>query len=557
MRALLWGLFALLVAGVVVTLVCRGETIEEVVELVSQSGERKLRDPMRPLTGGVRVLFVALDGVGSEEFQEALREGGARQVRALLGADLGGGLFEHGYSVPDALSILPSTTMAAWSSVFTGAPAGRTGVPGNEWFVREHMQFMAPAPNTVDTRTHTLQMLTDGLVGNAIRIPTLYESIDRRAYVSLAPVYRGADLFTTPEPADVTDLFVQMAKGLVGEQSVEREAYSEVDLESVDDVMDAIRNHGFPDLQVLYFPGVDLFSHVADDPLRQQVDYLRTVVDSAVGRVLAFYDSAGVLDSTYVLFVADHGHTPVIADDRHALSAEGETEPPALLERLGFRLRPLALEPDEEDYQAVLAYQGAMAYIYLADRSTCLRKGEVCRWDVPPRLEEDVMPVVRAFARVNETGDPIPQLEGTLDLVFARAPRRPGQEALPFQIFDGKGLVPISEYLKQHPRPDLLRLEERMAGLSAGPYGHRAGDVLLLARSGLERPIEERFYFSSFYRSWHGSPTAQDSRIPLVIARRNSSGDQLERIVRHAVGRSPSQLHIVSLVKELLGQRRE
>ncbi len=524
---LVWGLLALAGAAGIAGLLCRGTTVEEAIELIGQGGERELRDPMRPATDAPRVLLVALDGVGSNEFQAALRGGGARHLRALLGAELGEGRFEHGYAVPNALSILPSTTMAAWSSIYTGAPAGRTGVPGNEWFVRERVQFVAPAPTTVGEQTHALKMLTDGLVGSAIRVPTLYELVDRRAFVSLAPVYRGADLFTTPDLADLVELFIEMTKGVVAEQSVEREAYSEVDLESVDQVLDAIRDHGVPDLQVLYFPGVDLYTHVAENPLRQQVDYLREVVDSALGRMLALYDSARTLDSTYVVLVADHGHTPVLADDGHALGVEGEDEPPALLRRLGFRLRPPALEPDRDDYQAVLAYQGAIAYIYLADRSTCPRQGDVCRWDLPPRLEEDVMPVVRAFGQVNTTGDPIPELKGTLDLVFARAPRGPAEEALPFQVFDGKRLLSIAEYLELYPRPDLLRLEERMAGLSAGPSGHRAGDVLLLARSGLERPIEERFYFSSLFHSWHGSPTAQDSRIPLVIARKNQSGAEI------------------------------
>jgi hypothetical protein len=104
----------------------------------------------------------------------------------------------------------------------------------------------------------------------------------------------------------------------------------------------------------------------------------------------------------------------------------------------------------------------------------------------------------------------VPQLRGTLDLVFAREPRAPGESALPFQIWDGERLIPIGEYLAKNPRPELLELEARLEGLGAGPQGHRAGDVLLLARTGAERPLEQRFYFSGHYRSWHGSPTAQE-----------------------------------------------
>ena len=529
--------------------------VGEVLELAAQGGDRVLRDPMRPVRGGTRVVIFALDGVGDDEFHRAVRDGDAPHIAKLLGTEPGGG-YVHGYAVPGALSILPSTTMAAWSSIFTGEPAARTGVPGNEWFVREDRRFVAPAPTSVVGHEHTLEMLTDGLVGNAIRVPTLYELAGVRSHVSLAPVYRGADLFTTPDPAAVAGLFAEVAKGVVGDQSVEREAYSEVDLTSVDNLLEAIGNHGVPDLQVVYFPGIDLFTHVASRPLAQETRYLRTVIDSAVGRVLSAYDSLGVLDDTYFVFIADHGHTPVINDDRHSLGTDGDDEPPALLARAGFRVRPfvLELEEDEQDYQATVAYQGAMAYVYLADRSLCPARGDRCDWSRAPRLEEDVMPVVRAFHRATETGDPIPELAGTLDLIFTREPKPPGEDAVPFQVFDGRRLLPIPDYLARHPRPDLLHLAERMKGLAAGPYGHRAGDVLLLARSGLQLPVEGRFYFSGPYQSWHGSPEAQDSRIPLVVARTSSTASDLERLVREVVGSWPSQLDVVALVQALLGE---
>lgn len=552
----MWATLGLAAAGAGVWYLQKEVPLTEILQLAAQGGDRVLRDPMRPVRGGIRVVLFALDGVGDDEFHRAVQGGVAPNIAELLGAKAGGGEYAHGYAARDALSILPSTTMAAWSSIFTGEPAARTGVPGNEWFVREERRFVAPAPVSVTGHEHTLGMLTDGLVGNAIRVPTLFDRAKVRSHVSLAPVYRGADLFTTPDPTAVAELFAEVAKGVAGEQSVEREAYSEIDLTSVDNLLESIREHGVPDLQVVYLPGIDLFAHVASRPLAREVGYLRTVVDSAIGLVRRAYDSLGVLDQTYFVFVADHGHTPVLNDDRHSLGTEGNDEPPALLRRTGFRVRPFVLEPDEDeqDYQATVAYQGAMAYVYLADRSLCLDRGVRCDWSRPPRLEEDVMPVVRAFHRVNQSGDPIPALAGTLDLIFSRQPKPPGEDALPFQVFDGRRLLPISEYLARHARPDLLRLAERMEGLAVGPYGHRAGDILLLSRSGLQRPIEERFYFSGPYHSWHGSPDAQDSRIPLVVARTGSTRGELELLVRRVLGDRPSQLGIVKLVRVLLAQ---
>ena len=533
------------------------ETLKESVELAATGGDRVLREPMRPLTPGPRVLLFALDGVGANEFHQAVREHASGSIHALLGPERGEHLFEHGFSVPGALSILPSTTVAAWASVYTGQPPARTGVPGNEWFARDEVRFYAPAPVSVNAKEDVLHTFTDGLVGKALKVPTLFEQADVRAFVSLAHVYRGADLFTTPEPHTAADVLVDFARGLVGAPDIERETYAELDSSSVEHVLQTLRQHGVPRLQVVYFPGVDLYSHVAREPLEQQRRYVREVLDPLVGRVLDAYAEAGVLEDTYVLFVSDHGHTPVLGDDRHALSAEGEDEPTTVLERAGFRLRPLKLEvePPERDFQAVVAYQGAMAYVYLADRSTCPKPGQRCDWDRPPRLEEDVLPVARAFYRASMTGEGAAHMKGALDLIFARAGRPVGEDAPPFQVFDGERLVPVPEYLAAYPRPDLLDLSRRMEQLGAGPHGHRAGDVLLLTRTGLERPISERYYFAGHYHSWHGSPSAQDSRVTFIVARRGEDGAQVRARVEPIVGPQPSLLDVTPLVRELLGTR--
>lgn len=551
------GVAVLLAVAGAVYLLWREPTARQGVDLLADGGARELRESLRPRSPGPRVLLFGFDGVGEDELRQVLEEGRSGHMRALLGEPGGGGVYAHGYAVPGVLSILPSTTVAAWTSLYTGQPPARTGIPGNEWFAREERRFYAPAPVSVPEKADTLRMLADGLVGDAVKTPTLFEKADVRAFVSLAHVYRGADLFTTPSPVALASLAAEFAKGLLADEDVDRVTYSEVDEESVSSVLTAIEQYGPPRLQVVYFPGVDLYTHVARDALAEQERYLREVLDPLVGRVLDAYAEHGVLDDTYVVFVSDHGHTPVLHDERHALSTEGHDEPVALLERLGFRVRPrkLGLEEAEEDYQAVVAYQGAMAYVYLADRSTCARAGQRCDWSRPPRLEEDVLPVARAFLLAGERGEGLAAMKGTLDLVFARQPRPAAEEELPFEVFDGARLVPIAEYLQAHPRPDLLRLRERMDWLSAGPHGDRAGDVLLLARSGLERPIEERYYFANRYRSWHGSPTAQDSRVPLVIAKRNEEGGRLRERVQAVVGPEPSQLSITPLLIELLQVR--
>jgi hypothetical protein len=141
-----------------------------------------------------------------------------------------------------------------------------------------------------------------------------------------------------------------------------------------------------------------------------------------------------------------------------------------------------------------------------------------------------------------------------LDLIFAR-PAHAADKNPAFEIFDGRRLVPIHSYLAAHPRRDLLRLDERMRWLAVGPYGDHAGDIVLLARSGLQLAIDERYYFSGRYHSWHSSATAQDSHIPFIIAPVGDSGARLQSVVDESIGHSPSQLDLVPLIQHLFGQR--
>ncbi len=531
----------------------RGTPISEVATLLASDAVVQLRKEMRPARpNGPRVLVVALDGVGAKEFRDALGRGGMPKAAALLGAAIEGenGLYEHGLAPDGVWSILPSTTFAAWTATYTGAGAAENGVAGNEWFDRESGTFVAPSPVSVKEFGDALRVYSDSLLHRWIAVPTVFERADVRSYVTMAAQYRGADLLVRPDAGMFGDLVASFVEGVVDE-NVDRELYSAVDQAAVDHTLEAIKEHGLADLQVVYFPGVDLFTHVADSAITEQERYLADIVDPAIGRLLEAYRSRGALESTFVLFVSDHGHTPSLADEQHALGAGGDGEPADALKATGFRVRPFELETDDEAFQAVLAYQGALAYVHLADRSTCPAPGDRCNWNTPPRFEEDVLAVVRAFDAAGRSGIGAAKLEGAIDLIFARESR--GLEpAGPFKVWNGKVLVPVGEYLAANPRPDLKDLEQRLEALGVGRYGHRSGDVMLLSRYREQDPESERYYFSSRYRSWHGSPSRQDSEILFVLAQPASTGAALRARMHAAIGARPSQLDVTPLILELL-----
>lgn len=527
-------------------------SVEEAAEIAAIGGERQLREPLRPIRGDTRVLILALDGVGWDDLRAALDAGRMPHLAGLLGRDEGDGSFERGLLVP-MLTILPSATTPAWTSIFTGEPPAVTGVPGNEWFDRATMWYYAPVPVTVDTRADAAKLFSDGLLSSRIRVPTVYERADLRSHVAFHPVHRGADILSIPAATDMGSLAGALAEGLATEATAQTpEVFEKTDLSTVKEAIAAILSRGVPDLQTVYFPGIDLVTHRERDPIAGQQAYLAAVTDRGIGEILAAYRDQNALDGTYVIVVSDHGHIPRLKDDLHSLHVGEADEPTAVIEGAGFRLRPTGVGPDSTDYQAAVAFQGGMGYVYLADRSTCPAPGTRCQWTRPPRMAEDVLPVARAFHRAStEPGHP-GGVHGALDLILVRAAGA-GGDAPPFQVFDGERVVPVAEYLAANPRPDLLDLERRLSWLAEGPHGHLAGDILLIARTSPDVPVDERFYLGPPYWSEHGSPHRQDSQVPLVIARAGRSVADLTAGLAGMLPAEPTQLDVAGLVLGLLG----
>jgi hypothetical protein len=183
-----------------------GQTLDEFAELVVSGGEQRLRDPMRPIRGHARVLMIALDGVSEDQLRSALVDGDLPSLSDLIGPEQGDGVYQRGYFAPGVVSAFPAETSVGWATVFTGAPPAVTGVTGNEWFDRHERVVYAPVPLSVGTVEQTLAIWSDGLFGEQIQAPTLFEQAGVRSHVSMAFVYRGADLLTPPDLNDAGDL---------------------------------------------------------------------------------------------------------------------------------------------------------------------------------------------------------------------------------------------------------------------------------------------------------------------------------------------------------------
>lgn len=524
------------------------ETADETLELVF-TGETKVlreRDPGDPPRSPDRpgLLILALDGVGRDQLYSALRARMMPELSALLG--------DRAHFEDDFLSVLPSDTLPAWASAFTGAPPGVHGIAGNEFFVREEGELEAPAPTSFHDMAAVLETYTDDEVDDQLAAPTVYEQIRARdphvlVWVMMSQIFRGADELLLTDRKILVSAMRAMVVDLVDDE--ERFAvFAALDREVVEELVEEIEEEEhLPDVLTVYIAGTDGYAHVAavgPDAARQR--YLVEVVDPLVGDLRRALEARGELDDRYVIVTSDHGHTAVRDDDEHALY-HGDDDPPAVLEAAGYRVRPLRLKADGV-FDAVLAYQGAFAYVYLADRSTCPGDDTPCDFSQPPRRREDVLPAARAFAAASRRGAHVPAMKGTLDLVLVRTPGGPE----PLAVVDSGGeLVPLSTFLEHHPQREYVALRPRLEALASGPMSHRAGDVILLAHLGDRDDPGERYYFSFPYRSWHGSPSPQDSRIPLVVAHPQRSRAELRAVVERALGDQPTIDRLTPLLLEL------
>lgn len=506
-----------------------------------------------------KILLIALDGVERSLLYDELESGRLPRLSSLLGGRTPSGAFPHAYFDRTLLSTLPSTTMAAWATTMTGVPPAEHGVTGNEFFIRESLDFAAPAPVTLTDPSPTLRIYTDGYANDLLAAPMVWQRLRERypsvvIWSSMLPFYDGVDLLLTATRTVMASAFEAFIASATDGRSAPRPLYATLDKEAVDTVVDELEERPVPDVLVVYFPGIDLYAHHAEEgPDAARRGYLRDVIDPELGKLEQALAQRDELGSRWVLVVSDHGHTAVERDDEHALSTDGPGEPPDVLRDAGFRVRPFRLDVGTNaDFQSVLAYQGAMAFVYVADRSTCPRPGEACNWSRPPRYEADVLQAAEAFYLANARADRMSALHGTLDLVLTRRPRPVQESDEPFGVYRGNGeLQPLEEYTRAHPEPRYVALEARLRDLAAGRHGERAGDVLLLAHNGDRARAAHRYYFSSRYRSWHGSPSQQDSEVPLIVARRDRRTNELERMTRNVLGMLPRQQKVSDLLLQL------
>ncbi|MBA3391726.1 MAG: alkaline phosphatase family protein [Deltaproteobacteria bacterium] len=530
---------------------------QKIAALVIEGESKTLRERtpgMRPhAPESPQVLILAFDGVSRRQLYQMLRANQLPNLTALLG----GHKLAHAYMDDRFLSTLPSSTMAAWATAFTGKPPAEHGITGNEYFVRETTTFACPAPVSFKDAKPTLEIYTDGYFGTLSDTPTLYEHFhghypDGLSWVAMHQVSRGADRLMLAKHSVLATAFSDgIVKLVEGKDPGEpgRDVYEALDEGAIDVVTGHLAEGAVPDLLTVYLSGTDLWAHISKEgPDEARRKYLVQVVDPQLGKLMKKLTERGALANRWVFVTSDHGHTEVVHDDKHALYSDANG-PSEVLRRAGFRVRKATRSvPESTSFDAVVAYGGATAYVYVADRTTCTDK-KPCAWNAVPRYEEDVLAAAEVLHRATTTGAEVPGMKGTLDLILVRRPKPIAEVDLPFEVYVGAGkTTPLGEYLKANPHPTYIATEARLRDLAVGKRGERAGDIMLIANNGNKATADERYYFAHPYRSWHGSPSRDDSEIPLIVAHPKRRAAAIGSWVRGILGDEPFQQKLTDLV---------
>lgn len=504
---------------------------------------------MERLDGIRRVVVIDIDGLRRDVFEEAIRTGAVPQLARVMG----GTDFERGLSNP-VLSVAPSVTFACQASMFTGTHPLAHGVTGNELFDRlgmisggEPRYFGFDVGDTLAI-DDAVNVFRQGLAGRLVSAdtPTLYERAAARGLRSTVvyQIYaRGAQTWIRPELLDLARF--TKGQGLFGLRA------EDYDREMMDRTLAHLQDGGLPDVLTVYFMGLDHHSHV-HGPAHQR-EWLVEHVDPQVGRLLDALAAQGAGAETLFAVVSDHGQIAVEPDDRHSLRIgfPFDREMGHLFDALGLDVHDYPGE--DPDCGVVAACNGGSAHIYV--HRGALDHTQHGPWADPPRFEEDVLPLARAFHAANETGRYSEDLRDALAVVLVRDGAGPDGWAAPYQVCRPDGaLAPVDEYFAS--RPDLRAADAANRLRLLG--GVNSGDLLLVSN------YAGGYYFGGVHRGMHGGLHVEDSSavqaFALPFAGIEAAGALRDRV--HATlaarcarenSREPSIADLVPCVEDLMG----
>jgi len=230
------------------------------------------------------VLFI-VDGLPPRFVEQGCREGWMPNVRRYF--------CDGGLRVERATTTLPAITYAAMATLLTGVGPGTHGVVGNRWFEPRRRLFRDYA---------TIEHYRD--VNSDFDIPTIYERLRPATSISIQAAHRrGAT-------KNIANWALSGTMWFFGD-------YTAVDKLTASSLWRvtrwANRQRRWPTILTLYFPGLDSVGH-RYGPDSQRFRWAVWHADWQIGRICAWLERQGLLETTYLVLVSDHGMVAVRPD---------------------------------------------------------------------------------------------------------------------------------------------------------------------------------------------------------------------------------------------------
>lgn len=271
-----------------------------------------------------RVVLFFADGLNRDLFRKWIADGSLPHIKRYI--------VDRGTEVEHAVSCLPSITYANTATLLTGRRPGHHEVIANKWFDRSRLFYQDY------TYGETYRRVNNDVVG-----ATVYEYLPDRYTVSIqSPLTRGVN---RTYYNDMTAAITWWLGLLDWTDRLIPLRFEEVAMEVSRDP-----NGAWPTFVHAYFPALDEYGH------RYSTDhwgyrYAAQNVDQQVHRVCAGLEAAGLLERTTLIFVSDHGMTPIGRGPGQRLSVKK-----ALAERFGKRVIPATWPELSTDYYERKAY---------------------------------------------------------------------------------------------------------------------------------------------------------------------------------------------------------
>jgi hypothetical protein len=449
----------------------------------------------RPRTGVV--LFIC-DGLSVDLLREGVKDDWLPNFRKRF--------VEAGTRVEHAVTAVPSITYAVLTTYATGVTPARHGVIANQWFdprLRLWRQY--------GVIRHYRAVNSD------FCIPTLYERMQPLVSMSIQnPVHRG-----------VTKNVANWAQSGVRWFFHDYTAVDKLTATTLEYAADwANRNAVWPNLLVCYFPGLDSVGHahgVDSERYRRAVEH----VDDQVGRVCDWLEQEGLLATTTLVLVADHGLAPVhsgkvidlmriLRKDMHRHPTETPFQDTSFEDRYHhFKRYDTVLARSAVRFAAV-HFRGRLGWddsLEPNETRAILETAPVGRrlWDQPG------VDLVAFRSAENEVELRSPR--GSARIVERAGPNGPEYRyvAVPDDVFGYLENTDLATFVAQgfHASRDWLAATCAQTYPDVVPHlvpllrNRRSGDVVLFAARG---------YSFGYERSGHGGIHRDDVCIPIIFA---------------------------------------